>query len=233
MRSYRRSLARDYLEALLIAILFAVFARTFLIQAFEIPTGSMEENLLVGDHILVNKFIYGSLTLPLEQRMLPQRGIQRGDVVVFRFPQDPARDFIKRCLGLPGDEIRIVDKVLHVNGQPLDESAYTFHKDETVYQSSRFLSPTYSRRDNFGPERVPADTYFCLGDNRDHSYDSRFWGNVPRKYVKGRAMLVYWSFGGPAPPQAHSVRGRIERFVHVMTRFFRHTRWERTFRPVR
>lgn len=229
-----RSLLREYVEALLIAILFALFARTFLVQAFEIPSGSMERNLLVGDHILVNKFIYGSLASPLGQRLLPQRSIQRGDVVVFRFPRDPNRDFIKRCVGLPGDEIRIIDKRLHVNGTPVIDEAYSYRTDERVYQSSRFLQPRYARRDNFGPERVPPGTYFCLGDNRDHSHDSRFWGNVPQRYVKGRAVVVYWSFGGEAPPADRStVRGRIARFAHVMTRFFRHTRWERTFRVVR
>jgi signal peptidase I len=233
-RRYRRSDLRIYLEALLIAVIFATFARTFVVQAFKIPSGSMEPNLLVGDHILVNKFVYGPVTGPFEDVVLPRRDVGRGDVVVFRFPEDPSRDFIKRCVGLPGDEIRIVDKVLHVNGRPVDDAGYAAHTDETVYPDSRFLIPHYRRRDNFGPEIVSAGHYFCLGDNRDHSNDSRFWGPVPARYVKGRALLVYWSFDASGDSAGWSgVQDRIERLSTVMLGFFDRTRWERSFRIVR
>lgn len=226
---------REYLEALILAVIFATFARTFVIQAFKIPTGSMEQNLLVGDHILVNKFVYGQSDGPLERGLLPQREVHRGDVVVFRFPEDPRRDFIKRCVGLPGDEIRIVDKVLYVNGQEIEDDGYTYHADERVYPDSRFLSPVFRRRDNFGPQTVPPDHLFCLGDNRDNSNDSRFWGPVPLRYVKGRAFLIYWSFAtAPGDPETWpGLQSRMERLSDVMFSFFDKTRWERTFRVVR
>lgn len=231
----RKSVYREYLEALLIAVIFATFARTYVVQAFKIPTGSMEQNLLVGDHILVNKFVYGAAESGLERWLLPQRTVRRGDVVVFRFPEDPRRDFIKRCVGLPGDEIRIVDKQLFVNGESAEDDAYTYHTDERIYPDSRFLSPSFRRRDNFGPETVPPGHLFCLGDNRDNSNDSRFWGPVPLDYVKGRAFLIYWSFAAAPEPDASwpGVQGRIERLSDVMFGFFDKTRWERTFRIVR
>lgn len=228
-----KSVYREYLEALLIAVIFATFARTYVVQAFKIPTGSMEENLLVGDHILVNKFIYGPATGDLERALLPQREIRRGDVVVFKYPDDPRRDFIKRCVGLPGDEVEIVDKELWINGLRVEDDSYTYHTEERVFSRSRYLAPDYSRRDNFGPYVVPPDSYFCLGDNRDNSRDSRFWQNttVPREYVKGRAVLVYWSFDpGYAGSRPGGGPGRLAR---VFRNILPGTRWERTGRVVR
>ena len=229
-----RSLLREYVEALLIAVIFAIFARTYAFQAFKIPTGSMEENLLVGDHILVNKFVYGPAASPLERFLLPAHSVRHGDVVVFRFPDDPARDFIKRCIGLPGDEIEIVDKVVFVNGKKLEDQDYTYHTDSRTYPRSVFLEPGYRERDNFGPEIVPPGHYFFMGDNRDNSNDSRFWGSVPAEYIKGRAFMVYWSFES----DRHSVdwpgyRGKARQLGNVLLRFFTDTRWERTFRVVR
>jgi signal peptidase I len=231
----RKSWSREVLEALLVALVFAVFARTWLVQAFKIPTGSMEHNLLVGDHILVNKFIYGPVSGRVERALLPNRAIRRGDIVVFKFPEDPARDFIKRCVGLPGDEVDLVDKRLHVNGRPLAEP-YTEHTDSRVYPESDFVPEHYRARDNFGPFVVPPGEYFCLGDNRDNSHDSRFWGPVPTEYVKGRAVLVYWSVatgpdrraGGEAG-EAGWWRAPLDEIGPVFAR----TRWGRTFRLVR
>jgi signal peptidase I len=224
IQSTPQPVAREYLEALLIAIIFATFARTFVFQAFKIPSGSMEENLLVGDHILVNKFIYGPAPSGLERALLPLRSVRRGDVVVFRWPVDPTRDFIKRAVGLPGDVVRLVDKRLYVNGKRVDDESYTLH------DRSSSLS-----RDNFGPVRVPAGSYFCLGDNRDNSADSRFWGMVPANHLKGRALIVYWSFQEDfsAPPEESDLRGRLAQIGHVALDFFSHTRWGRTFRLVR
>jgi len=229
-----RSVLREYLEALLIAVIFATFARTYVFQAFKIPTGSMEQNLLVGDHILVNKFIYGPTLSPIEEFLLPVREVRRGDVVVFKFPQNPNRDFIKRSVGLPGDRIEIVDKRLRLNGDDIDESAYTYHTDSRVYPNSVFLHESYRLRDNFGPHRVSAEQLFFLGDNRDNSNDSRFWGEVPRGSIKGRAFVVYWSFES----QRESVSwpgyaGRFRQLTTVVLKFFSHTRWKRTFRLVR
>ncbi len=229
-----RSIGREYLEALLIAVIFATFARTYVVQAFKIPTGSMEQNLLIGDHILVNKFVYGDRLGRMEELLLPAREVRRGDVVVFKFPEDPSRDFIKRCVGLAGDEIRIVDKMLHVNGEPVGEAGYTFHADERTYPNSVFLAKDYRERDNFGPVVVPPGHLFFLGDNRDNSNDSRFWGPVPESYVKGRAFLVYWSFAAERQPSERpGYLGRLRQLTHVALSFFSKTRWDRSFQLVR
>ena len=229
-----RSLLREYLEVLLITLIFAIFARTYTVQAFKIPTGSMEENLLVGDHILVNKFIYGPSLSALERALLPTQSIRRGDVVVFKFPEDPERDFIKRCVGLPGDEIEIVNKALFVNGQKVDDASYAYRLDPRTYPRSVFLDEAYRDRDNFGPVTVPAGHYFFMGDNRDNSNDSRFWGPVSGEFIKGRALLIYWSFEDeretadwPGYP------GRAKQLANVFLRFFTKTRWERSFNIVK
>ena len=229
-----RSLLREYLEALLIAVIFAAFARTYCFQAFKIPTGSMEENLLVGDHILVNKFIYGPAMSPVGRWLMPSREVRRGDVVVFKYPDDPARDFIKRCIGLPGDEIEIVDKVIFINGQRLEDQGYTFHTDPHIYPRSQFLHESYRVRDNFGPLVVPPEHYFFVGDNRDNSNDSRFWGPVPANYIKGRAFLIYWSFDSDSESvEWPGYRGKLEQLTRVFLGFLSHTRWERSFHVVR
>ena len=150
----RKPLFREYLEALVIAIIFATFARAFVLQAFKIPTASMEENLLVGDHVLVNKFVYGDATSSLERLLLPARPVQRGDVVVFRYPLDERRDFIKRCVGLPGDTIELVDKALKVNGEVVEDASYTYRFDSRVYPRSLLVSDSYRKRDNYGPYTV-------------------------------------------------------------------------------
>jgi len=232
--AHTRSLLREYLEVLLITLVFAIFARTYTVQAFKIPTGSMEENLLIGDHILVNKFIYGRSSSALEAALLPTHPVRRGDVVVFKFPEDPERDFIKRCIGLPGDEIEIVDKTLFVNGQRVDDQAYTYRLDPRIYPRSVFLHDTYRDRDNFGPTTVPEDHYFFMGDNRDNSNDSRFWGSVPREFIKGRAFLIYWSFEDDrASADWPGYQGRAKQLANVFLRFFTRTRWERSFNIVK
>lgn len=227
-----RSWLWEVAEALLVALVFAIFVRTWVVQAFKIPTGSMEENLLVGDHILVNKFVYGPTVLPFESAFLPTRRVQRGDVVVFKFPENPERDFIKRCVGLPGDEVDVVKKQLYINGRALDEP-YLFLTDSNVYPDSRFVPEYYRDRDNFGPFVVPPGHYFCLGDNRDNSHDSRFWGPVPDSYVKGRALLVYWSIERPSRP-VRVDEGKWWRGDPLdVPALLSSIRWERTFRLVR
>ncbi len=229
-----RSLLREYVEALLIAVIFAVFARTYVVQAFKIPTGSMKENLLIGDHILVNKLVFGPTASGLEILLSPAHTIRHGDVVVFKYPEDPTRDFIKRCIGLPGDEIEIVDKIVTVNGREVDDTSYAYHTDPRVYPRSLFLHENHRYRDNFGPYTVPEGHYFFLGDNRDNSNDSRFWGPVPARFIKGRAFMIYWSFDGEGEAAAESgYRGRLSQLSQVFSRFFSQTRWERSFRIVR
>jgi signal peptidase I len=229
-----RSLLREYLEVLLITLIFAIFARTYTVQAFKIPTGSMEENLLIGDHILVNKFVYGPSLSALEAAVLPTHKVRRGDVVVFKFPEDPERDFIKRCIGLPGDEIEIVDKTLFVNGQKVEDRGYTYRLDPRSYPRSVFLHDSYRDRDNFGPTTVPQGHYFFMGDNRDNSNDSRFWGSVPGEFIKGRAFLIYWSFeDGRESADWPGYQGRAKQLANVFLRFFTNTRWERSFNIVK
>ena len=229
-----RSVLREYFEALLIAVIFATFARGYVIQAFKIPTGSMEQNLLIGDHILVNKFVYGEGISSPARYLLPARTVRRGDVVVFKFPDEPSRDFIKRCIGLPGDRIEIVDKVLHVNGKRVDDGPLVYHSDSRTYPRSPFLHESYRLRDNFGPYTVPEGHLFFMGDNRDNSNDSRFWGPVPESHVKGRAFMVYWSFAGEREPLSWpGYRNKIKHLGNVALGFFTNTRWDRSFRIVR
>ncbi|RMH17725.1 MAG: signal peptidase I [Acidobacteria bacterium] len=229
-----RAVGREYFEALLIAAIFLGFTNNFLIKTFYIPSGSMEDTLLVGDHLFVNRFIYGPARTALERRLLPLRDVQRGDVVIFRSPKTPQQDLVKRCVGLPGDTIRIVDKVLFVNGRQVDDSSYAAHRDPRTFPDRPAFSPQVRLRDNFGPFTVPEDHYFFLGDNRDHSYDSRYWGAVPRHLIKGRALLIYWSYGGQTPDGAwHGWRSKLVQIGRTATGFVTKTRWSRTFHLVR
>jgi signal peptidase I len=191
---------RQLPEALLVALLLAVFARCFLAQAYRIPTASMEPSLQVGDHLLVNKFIYAPTRYAWERRLLPARDPRHGDVVVFRFPAGARRDFVKRVVGVPGARLTLRRKQLTVDGAPLAEAAYVRYADRRAYPDSPLLDDFFRRRDNLAPFTVPAGTYFVLGDNRDLSEDSRFWGCVPRDHMRGRALLVYWS--SPLPGAA-------------------------------
>ena len=225
-----KSLLREYLEALLIAVIFATFARTWVVQAFKIPSGSMEKNLLIGDHILVNKFIYGPTRFPWEEALLPIRKPRHGDVVVFKYPQDETRDFIKRCMGLPGDTLKMIGKDLYVNGRLVHDSSFTYYADDTY---PRDLFPRRAR-ENFGPKTVGPDSYFCMGDNRDNSNDSRYWGTVPRSLLKGRAFVVYWSFASDDERiDWPGYEGKLRQLGRVALNFFAQTRWDRTFRIVR
>src|SRR6478672_9035107 len=222
----KKSTIREYYEALLIAVIFVNFARIFAFQAFKIPTGSMEDNLKVGDHIIVNKFIYGPGTSL--GGLLPLREIRRDDIIVFRYPLQPDTDFVKRVIGLPGDSVEVHDKIVSINGKPMPEQ-YVIHVDPTIYPPRPQLPEPYRSRDQFGPYVVPANQYFAMGDNRDRSSDSRYWGTVPRSMIKGRAFMVYWSFKGePAPPNSPTTE-RVKELVNVVIHFFPNTRWQRTF----
>jgi signal peptidase I len=229
----RRSLARElggYAEAMLAAVLVALFFRTYVVEAFNIPTGSMEPGLLPGDHIVVDKFLYGASAGPWG-RLLPRREPERGDVVVFRSPSDPALDLVKRFVGLPGETVEISAKRLRVDGVPLAEP-YAVHRDPDVLPRSPDVPKALATRDHFGPVRLGDGEYLALGDNRDDSQDSRVFGPVPRSLLRGRAVLVYWSFDMRA---AGDVRGRgagVRRLLDNALHFFDRTRWERTGEPV-
>ena len=198
---YVKSTAREYFESICIAVILALFVRTFVVQAFKIPTGSMENNLLIGDHLLVNKFVFGPTTGAVERAILPMRDIRRGDIAVFKYPDEPERDFIKRVIGLPGEQIEVRQKRVYVNGKLLDEPyAHYIEAPPPPHEAepaSRVLS-TGDPRDNYGPVTVPPKHYFVMGDNRDNSQDSRYWGFLPRDYVKGRALVIYWSYEAQA-----------------------------------
>jgi signal peptidase I len=195
------------------SILLAAFIMYVFVQAFKIPSGSMEKTLLIGDHLFVNKLIYGVRVPYTQKRLLRLREVRRGDVVVFKFPTANERsvhygkDFIKRAIGLPGDVVEIKDKKVYVNGSLLPEPYVNF-ADEFVIPPLNDAPPpagemqaewqsghvTDSHRDNFGPITVPAGHYLVMGDNRDRSYDARFWGPLPEKDLKGKAWFVYWPF---------------------------------------
>ncbi len=225
--SEKKSTIREYYEALLIAVIFVNFARIFVFQAFKIPTGSMEDNLKIGDHIIVNKFIYGPNAGPLG-RLFPIREVRRGDIIVFRYPLQPDTDFVKRVIGMPGDTIEIRDKKVSVNGNQLNEP-YVLHEDPQIYPLQPALPEPYRSRDQFGPYTVPPSSYFAMGDNRDKSSDSRYWGTVPRSMIKGRAFMVYWSFAGEPPPPGSPPIERLKELFGVVIHFFDRTRWQRTF----
>lgn len=221
----RGARAREYLEVILVAVVFALYVRTFLLQAFVVPTPSMEPTVLVGDHLVVNKFVFAPhLSSPLA-KLLPYRAVQRGDVFVFKYPEDPQRDFIKRVVAVPGDMLRIRDKEISVDGvQQSDPHAY--HEETRIWPDDPQLPDGLRRRDQLPPTTIPSDSYFAMGDNRDSSYDSRFWGPVPAGYVKGRALFVYWSFPPRGPDDASGPVAWARRLILG-------TRWSRTLRPVR
>jgi signal peptidase I len=183
----KKGTLREYLEAIAIAVVLALFIRGFVVQAFKIPSGSMKSTLLIGDHILVNKFVYG-INIPFIDKQIVHFGEpKRDDIIVFRYPQDPSKDFIKRVIGIPGDAVRIENKKVYVNDKLLDEP-YAQHVHPEVFAG--MTSP----RDNMAAVRVPSHSYFVMGDNRDESHDSRFWGFVDFGAIKGKAFIIYWSW---------------------------------------
>jgi signal peptidase I len=233
-------------ESLLVTILLALFATTFILQAFKIPSGSMEPTLLVGDHVLVNKFLFGGRGAWYE-KLLPYRPVRRGDIIVFKFPYDDHVDYVKRVIGLPGDHLRIIDQLVYIDGQVLSEP-YVIHgetydplgdnfppADQTLLQDR--LRPEWAAQIagyiNRGSLVVPPDHYFVMGDNRDDSSDSRYWGFVDRDAIIGRPMLIYWSVR--ATPEDYTDRslsgtflGIEDTLVHLPSR----TRWHRMLREV-
>ncbi|MEA2013719.1 MAG: signal peptidase I [Thermodesulfobacteriota bacterium] len=190
MNKSGKSVVREYSEAIIIAILIALFIRTFVVQAFKIPSGSMKPTLLIGDHLLVNKFIYGVKIPFVRKTVIPFKSPEREDIVVFIYPMDRSKDFIKRVVGVAGDTIEIQNKKIYLNGTPCNDG-------HGLYTDSVLFPASVQPRDNFGPVTVPAGHIFVMGDNRDQSYDSRFWGFVDLKDVLGKAFIIYWSWNKP------------------------------------
>lgn len=185
----KKNIIREYVESIVIAIVMALIIKAFFIQAFKIPSGSMIPTLKIGDHILVSKFIYGTKLPFTDKVIIPFKKPVRGDIIVFKYPEDESKDFIKRVIGLPGDTLEVKEKKVYINGNPIEET-YPEHNDSVIYPYG--IQP----RDNFGPVNVPDDSYFVMGDNRDFSLDSRYWGFVKLNKIKGKAFIIYWSWDG-------------------------------------
>jgi signal peptidase I len=221
-----------------ITILLLLFLTTTLVQAYVIPTGSMEDTLLIGDHLLVDKLAFAPPG-PVSKYVLPYTDVKRGDIIVFRYPVEINQTFVKRCIGVPGDRIRVVNKQVYLNGVRLDEP-YTYHKSDYID----------SFRDNFpgepnvsvdrrasdmllnhvvnGEVVVPPNTYFAMGDNRDSSLDSRYWGFVPRENIIGKPLVIYWSYDAPTD-QLNTSSISVEHIIDLAQHIFTKTRWRRSF----
>lgn len=207
-----KSVGREYFEAIIIALLLAVFIRTFVIQAFKIPSGSMLPTLQIGDHLLVNKFIYG-IRMPFTGKVLvPISEPKHGDIIVFRYPNDRSTDYIKRVIGVGGDRLQIINKKIYLNGKEIPDP-------HAHFTSTVLLPASLSPKDNFGPITVPKNKFFVMGDNRDNSSDSRFWGFVDNQDLLGKAMIIYWSWDLKKPffsiDRFTSIRwGRLAHVIH-------------------
>lgn len=221
-----------------VTILLLLFGTTTLVQAFVIPTGSMEDTLLIGDHLLVDKLAYAPPG-PISRYFLPYSEVKRGDIIVFRWPSDLKLTFVKRVMGVPGDRIRVENKQVFLNGKPLTEP-YKYHKTEYLdsYRDT-FPSEPNTRLDEGGQTMlqrhlvgkevvVPDNAYFAMGDNRDQSLDSRYWGFVPRENIIGKPLIIYWSYDAPTERLQSSTPG-WDHIQDLATNFFTKTRWKRTF----
>jgi signal peptidase I len=232
------------LQSLSVTIVIAIFVITFLLQAFQIPSESMENTLLVGDYLLVDKAHYGHAGI--WGHLLPYREIQRGDIIVFRYPVHPTQHFVKRVVGVPGDRVHLVNKRVFVNDRPTEETYVVYNGHGPDVYRDDFPSPDHAggsvearwwlemrKYIRNGELLVPPGSYFVLGDNRDESLDSRYWGFVPRENIIGRPLFIYWSMQHPDFDGAASPDGTLARFAYVMTHLLHFTRWDRTFRIVK
>ena len=229
----------DNVKQIFIAVVLALIIKTSIVEAYKIPTSSMEDTLLVGDFLLANKFVFGA-RLPLVNWQLPAfREPERGDVIIFIFPGDGVTKYIKRCIGLPGDKIEVKDKVLYVNGEVFTNPEFSKFID-TAQNGQQHIQPRgfggMNSRDNFGPYIVPPNSYFMMGDNRDNSYDSRFWNSVPKELILGEALMIHWSWDDEklrSPEVSVTDPLSVPRvFIYNAVHFFQKVRWERLFHPI-
>jgi len=229
----------DNFKQILIAVVLALIIKTSVVEAYKIPTASMEDTLLIGDFLLANKFVYGA-QIPLTSWRLPAiSDPERGDVIIFTFPGDGVTKYIKRCIGTPGDTIMVRDKVLFVNGERYPDPPHAKFIDTTRTGEQVILDRRMggqSSRDNFGPFVVPQDHYFMMGDNRDNSYDSRYWSSVRKDLIMGEAMVIHWSWNeadNPSPDVTVADPLSVPRlFLYNVVHFFEKVRWDRLFSVV-
>lgn len=223
-----KSIAREYFELIAETAVFVFFVMTFVVQAFQIPTGSMEPTLLVGDFLLVNKLVYTNTGNPVDKVVLPRRAVRRQDIVVFKFPNELNKDFVKRVIALPGETVEIKAKQVSINGRPLEEPAKV-HNDSEVIGENDYYQYSDSIRDNYGPVTVPEGHLFVMGDNRDNSMDSRYWGFLPLSYLKGRPWIIYFSYRAERDAyQKTSLRDRLKKIVSFLPK----ARWGRMFKII-
>ena len=224
-----RGVFREYFELIAETAVFVFFVMTFVVQAFQIPTGSMEPTLLVGDFLLVNKFIYYDPVFKFEGKILPRKDIERKDIVVFKYPQDLTKDFVKRVIALPGEKFEIKNKQVYINDKPIDEP-YKVHSDTQVFTKNEYYHYDDLIRDNFGPVVVPAGHLFVMGDNRDNSMDSRYWSFLPLSYIKGKPWLIYFSY--KAEKDAWQKTGLQDRLKKIVS-FLPKARWSRILKIIK
>jgi len=239
---FRKSTARELFELIASTAIIALFVTTFVVQAFKIPTGSMKSTLLIGDHLLVNKFVYG-MKSGLQGKLLPYREPKRNDVIVFKYPSDPNVVYVKRLIGIPGDTVEMIGRTVYINGEKLNEN-YVVKDDEDGNVTDRVVSDPEEKHEiqyfnpdgvrHWGPYHVPDGHYFGMGDNRDNSQDSRFWGFIPRDYIQGQPLLIYWSFETARDEYLRTSPGeRARQLTDVVLNFFTKTDWKRTFKIIR
>ena len=224
-----KSTFREYFELIAETAVFVFFVMTFVVQAFQIPTGSMEPTLLIGDFLLVDKFMFVRPQFTWEEKILPRKKMERYDIVVFKYPEDLSKDFVKRVIALEGETVEIKDKQVYINGQPIPEE-YKVHTDNQVQKKDGYYHYNDIIRDNFGPVEVPSGYCFVMGDNRDNSYDSRYWGFLSLESIKGKPWVIYFSY--EAEKDAYlktSLRERLEKFVNFILK----ARWGRLFHMIR
>jgi signal peptidase I len=223
-----KSVVREYFELIAETAVFVFFVMTFVVQAFQIPTGSMEPTLLIGDFLLVNKFFYATPRFSLEKAILPHKEMKRHDIVVFKYPKDLTKDFVKRVIALEGEKVEIRDKQVLINDLPIGES-YKVHNDSQVFTKNGYYHYDDSIRDNFGPVVVPAGHCFVMGDNRDNSMDSRYWSFLPSSSIKGKPWIIYFSYR--ADRDAYMKTTARERLKKILS-FLPKARWGRMLRVI-
>lgn len=228
-RKREKSVFREYFELIAETAVFVFFVLTFVVQAFQIPTGSMEPTLLVGDFLLVNKFAYRGPLTGGGSAILPGENVKRGDIVVFKWPKDMSKDFVKRVIGLEGEKVEIKNKQVFINGNPITEK-YKVHIDDHVYsKEDGYFNYDEVIRDNYGPVIVPPGHCFVMGDNRDNSSDSRYWGFLPYNYIKGRPWVIYFSYRAERDDwQRNGVKDKVRKFGSLLPK----ARWDRMFRII-